>query len=184
MPWIHSVPPVAGRFMRDATQQPVHHLGENFAQISVGGPGAVIWFVTVARLRVRVPCPGWGEGGKPVPDSAGTMIEGIAMSVEPSSTSERPEEGDQHDLVSGAEQAASADDIQHQASRIIDAVLDDTAPDHRQARELLRQQIAAHPGHPERALMEHLLALKASSGLDEGTPDAGGQIQPEFASGE
>jgi hypothetical protein len=112
------------------------------------------------------------------------MIEGIAMSVEPSSTSECPEDGDPHELVSGAEQAASAGAIRHQATRIIDAVLADTAPDHRQARELLRQQIAAHPGHPERALMEHLLALKASSGLDEGTPDAGGQIQPEFASGE
>jgi hypothetical protein len=111
------------------------------------------------------------------------MIEGIAMSVEPSSTSERPEEGDPDDLVSGAEQAASADALKHQATRIIDAVLAETAPDHRRARELLRQQIAAHPGHPERALMEHLLALKASSGPYEGT-DAAGPIQSEFASGE
>ena len=106
------------------------------------------------------------------------------MSVEPSSSSERPEEGDTRDLVSDAEQAASADGIRHQAARIIDAVLADTAPDHDRARELLRQQIAAHPGNPERALMEHLLALKALSGPYEGTQDAGGPIQPEFASGE
>ena len=110
------------------------------------------------------------------------------MSVEPSSTSERPEEGDAHDLISGAEQAASADAIRHQAIRIIDAVLADTAPNHHRARELLRQQIAAHPGQPERALMEHLLALKAlSEPYDEpyeGTPDAGVPVQPEFNSGE
>jgi hypothetical protein len=49
---------------------------------------------------------------------------------------------------------------------------------------LLRQQIAAHPGHPERALMGHLLALRSLSGLDEGTSDAGGPIEPEFASGD
>lgn len=106
------------------------------------------------------------------------------MSVEPSSTSERPEEGDPHDLVSGAEQAASADAIRHQATIIIDAVLADTAPDHHRARDLLRQQIAAHPGHPERALMEHLLALKRSSEPYEAMPDAGGPVQREFASGE
>ena len=106
------------------------------------------------------------------------------MSVEPSSTSERPDEGDPHDLVSGAEQAASADAIRHQAIRIIDAVLADTAPDHHRARELLRQQIAAHPGQPERALMEHLLALKALSEPYEGTPDPGVPVQSEFASGE
>lgn len=106
------------------------------------------------------------------------------MSVEPSSTSERPDEGDPHDLVSGAEQAASADAIRHQAIRIIDAVLADTAPDHHRARELLRQQIAAHPGQPERALIEHLLALKALSEPYEGTPDPGVPVQSEFASGE
>lgn len=106
------------------------------------------------------------------------------MSVEPSHASERPEEGDTQDLVSGAQQAASADAIRHQATRIIDTVLADTAPENGRVRDLLRQQIAAYPGQPERALMEHLLALKALSGSSEGMPDAGGPVQPEFASGE
>jgi len=141
-------------------------------------------FVTVARLRTRVQYPGLGEGGRPVPDSAGTMTKGTAMSVEPSSTPGRLEEQDPENLVSGAEHAASAAGIRHQAARIIDAVLDDSAPEQARARELLRQQLAAHPGHPERALLEHLAALKALDGHREGTSAAGGPFRPEFASGE
>ena len=106
------------------------------------------------------------------------------MSVEPSSTPGRPEVQDPYDLVSGAEYAASAAGIRYQAVRIIDAVLADTAPEHDRARELLRQQIAAHPGDPERALMEHLMALKALGVPYEGMPEAGGPVQPEFAAGE
>ena len=106
------------------------------------------------------------------------------MWVESSSALERPEEQDPDDLVSGAGHAASADGIRHQAAGIIDAVLADTAPENDRARELLRQQIAAHPGQPERALFEHLVALKALSGPSEGTSDAGGPVQPEFASGQ
>ena len=106
------------------------------------------------------------------------------MSVEPSSTPGRPEEREPDDLASGAEHASSSSGIRHQAARIIDAVLADTAPEHDRARELLRQQIAAHPGHPERALVEHLAALNALGGPYEGTSDAGGPVQPEFAAGE
>ena len=106
------------------------------------------------------------------------------MSVETSSTPGCPEEHVPYDLESGAEQAASADGIRHQAARIIDAVLADDAPEHARAQELLRQQIAAHPGYPERALMEHLAALKALGGPYEGTSDADGPVHPEFASGE
>jgi hypothetical protein len=112
------------------------------------------------------------------------MTKGTAMSVEPSSTPGRLEEQDPENLVSGAEHAASAAGIRHQAARIIDAVLDDSAPEQTRARELLRQQLAAHPGHPERALLEHLAALKALDGHREGTSAAGGPFRPEFASGE
>jgi hypothetical protein len=112
------------------------------------------------------------------------MTKGTAMSVEPSSTPGRLEEQDPENLVSGAEHAASAAGIRHQAARIIDAVLADTAPEHDRARELLRQQIAAHPGHPERALMEHLTAVKALGDPYDGASDAGGPVRPEFASGE
>ncbi|MGO4805130.1 hypothetical protein AB4089_08395 [Arthrobacter sp. 2MCAF15] len=106
------------------------------------------------------------------------------MSVEPSSTPGRPEEQDPDGLRSGAEHAASAAGIQHQAARIIDAVLADTAPEHDRARELLRQHMAAHPGRPELALMEHLTALKALSGLFVGTPDDAVPVQRDWASGE
>ncbi|BCW71582.1 hypothetical protein [Arthrobacter sp. NicSoilB8] len=106
------------------------------------------------------------------------------MSVEPSSTPGRPQEQEPVDLASGAEHAADAAGIRHQAARIIEAVLADTAPEHDKARELLRRQIAAHPGHPERALAEHLAALKAVAGPFEGTSGAALQIWPDVASGE
>ncbi|MGY3320856.1 hypothetical protein [Arthrobacter sp. TE12232] len=86
------------------------------------------------------------------------------MSVEPSSTPGLQEDQDRDDLAFGAEHASGAAGIRHQAARIIEAVLADTAPEHDRARELLRRQLDAHPGHPERALVEHLAALKAAVG--------------------
>jgi hypothetical protein len=100
------------------------------------------------------------------------------MSVEPSSSPGRLEEQEPVDLASGAGYAADAAGIRHQAARIIEAVLADTAPEHDRARDLLRQQIAAHPGHPERALVEHLAALKAVAGPDYGIPGAADMAEP------
>lgn len=100
------------------------------------------------------------------------------MSVEPSSSPGRLEEQEPVDLASGAAYAADAAGIRHQATRIIEAVLADTAPEHDRARDLLRQQIAAHPGHPERALVEHLAALKAVTGPDHGMPGAADMVEP------
>jgi hypothetical protein len=97
------------------------------------------------------------------------------MSVEPSSTPGHPEEQDPDHVISGAEHAADAAGIRHQAARIIEAVLADPAPEHDRAREMLRRRVAAHPGRPELALAEHLTALKASggpSGDGSGTPQA------------
>ena len=106
------------------------------------------------------------------------------MSVEPSSSPGRPEEHDPDHLVSGADHAADAAGIRHQAARIIEAVLADPAPEHQQVRELLRRQIAAHPGHPERALAEHLTALKALGGPLGRTTDASDRVGPDTASEE
>ena len=106
------------------------------------------------------------------------------MSVEPSSTPGRPEDHDPDSLASGAERAADAAGIRHQAARIIEAVLADTAPEHDRARELLRQQIAADPGHPERALVKHLAALNAVAGPRDEMPDAAARAGWDAASGE
>ncbi len=106
------------------------------------------------------------------------------MSVEPSSTPGRPEEQDSGDLASGADHAANAVGLRHQAVRIIESVLADTAPEHHLARKLLRQQVAAHPGNPERALMEQLTALKALDGPLEGASRPSDPVQPDAAPGE
>lgn len=106
------------------------------------------------------------------------------MSVEPSSLPGRPENQDPDDLATGADHAANAAGIRHQAARIIEAVLADTAPEHGRVRDLLRQQIAAHPGRPELALVEHLAALKAVAGPVDGSFDAADGPGRDAASGE
>jgi len=103
------------------------------------------------------------------------------MSVEPSSLPGRPEHQDPDDLAGGAGRAANAAGIRHQAARIIEAVLADTTPEHRRARELLRQQVAAHPGRPDLALVEHLAALKAVAGPFDGSVEAANRLGPERA---
>ena len=106
------------------------------------------------------------------------------MSVEPSSPPGRPEGQYSGDLASGADNAANAAGIRNQAAGIIESVLADTAPEHHPARELLRQQVAAHPGKPERALAEQLTALKALGGPVEGASSAAEPVEPDPASGE
>ena len=66
--------------------------------------------------------------------------------------------------------------------RIIETVLAETAPEHGRARELLRQQVAAHPGHPERALAEHLAALTTVAEPADGPsspPSTTGRTAPQ-----
>ena len=106
------------------------------------------------------------------------------MSVEPSSVPGSPQDHDPVDLASGAKRAADAVGIRHQVARIIDAVLADTAPEHENAREMLRRQLAAYPGQPERALSEHLAALKAAAAPSERTAEVVSHVERDPAAGE
>ncbi|WP_427131165.1 EAL domain-containing protein [Pseudarthrobacter sp. S9] len=93
------------------------------------------------------------------------------MSMESSSTPARPE-GQYPDVAAaGSPHPADAAGIRRQASAIIEAVLKDSTPDHARVRDLLRKHLAAHPGRPERALVEHLISLKALTGFPAGSPD-------------
>ncbi|WLQ07763.1 EAL domain-containing protein [Arthrobacter oryzae] len=51
--------------------------------------------------------------------------------------------------------------IRGQARDIIESVLDDTTPQSEWAREQLRTRMESHPGNPERALLEHLMATRS-----------------------
>lgn len=51
--------------------------------------------------------------------------------------------------------------IRGQARDIIESVLDDTTPQSEWAREQLRSRLESHPGNPERALLEHLMATRS-----------------------
>ncbi|MCX2747035.1 EAL domain-containing protein [Arthrobacter sp. MI7-26] len=51
--------------------------------------------------------------------------------------------------------------IRRQAEEIIDSVLSGSGPDQADIREQLRQCLAAHPGRPETALLEHLVNTRA-----------------------
>ncbi|QCB97600.1 EAL domain-containing protein [Arthrobacter sp. PAMC25564] len=56
--------------------------------------------------------------------------------------------------------------IRRQASEIIRAVLADQAPGEARARDQLREHVAAHPGQPEKALAQHLMALRSASRIE------------------
>jgi EAL domain-containing protein (putative c-di-GMP-specific phosphodiesterase class I) len=51
--------------------------------------------------------------------------------------------------------------IRGQAWNIIESVLDDATPQSEWAREQLRSRMESHPGNPERALLEHLMATRS-----------------------
>jgi EAL domain-containing protein (putative c-di-GMP-specific phosphodiesterase class I) len=71
--------------------------------------------------------------------------------------------------------------IRRQASAIINTVPSDPAPEQAHVRNQLREHLAAHPGHPETALTEHLISLGSLTRLPAGTskmvpPAAGSAI--------
>lgn len=53
--------------------------------------------------------------------------------------------------------------IRRQAAEIIDSVLAGSGPEQAEIRDQLRECVAAHPGRPEAALLEHLMAIRAVS---------------------
>jgi hypothetical protein len=67
--------------------------------------------------------------------------------------------------------------IRGQARDIIESVLDDATPQSEWARDQLRSQMASHPGNPERALLEHLIATRSIT--DEQTDEPGLYLVPE-----
>lgn len=74
--------------------------------------------------------------------------------------------------------------VRRQASAIIDAVLSDPAPEQSHVRDQLREHLAAHPGHPETALKEHLISLRSPAKLPAGTatvipPASGSAVRPQ-----
>ncbi|WP_235564033.1 hypothetical protein [Arthrobacter sp. Soil763] len=52
--------------------------------------------------------------------------------------------------------------LRRQVSAIIDAILNDTKPDEAPVREQLRHHVADNPGEPEKALLNHLLAISTA----------------------
>ncbi|MCI0140008.1 EAL domain-containing protein [Arthrobacter bambusae] len=69
--------------------------------------------------------------------------------------------------------------LRRQVLEIIDEVLSDSSQATDAVREQLRQHIAAHPGHPEEALLEHLSELRSEQ------PDQqGGQQREQSEPGE
>lgn len=52
---------------------------------------------------------------------------------------------------------ADATSIGEQAQEIIDSILEDTSPGLAGVKLRLRRYVAAHPSHPEKALLAHLM---------------------------
>lgn len=100
------------------------------------------------------------------------------MPTDPSSFSTRSGQPPA-DPVPG-ERGSTTSGIRRQAREIINAVLSDPSPGQARARDLLREHLAAHPGNPEKALAEHLMALRSltwsprgSAGLLQPVPSGG-----------
>ncbi|RNL59169.1 EAL domain-containing protein [Arthrobacter oryzae] len=104
------------------------------------------------------------------------------MSIEPSSLS-RPENRARIEDPPGTRpEAGSAPGIRRQAAEIIGAVLASSVPEQAAARDQLRQCLAAHPGRPEEALVEHLIALRSltpRTGGPPAHPTVGGVAPPQ-----
>lgn len=49
--------------------------------------------------------------------------------------------------------------LRGQVTEIIEAILAETGPEEAVVRDQLRRHVANHPGHPEKALLKHLLNL-------------------------
>jgi EAL domain-containing protein (putative c-di-GMP-specific phosphodiesterase class I) len=100
------------------------------------------------------------------------------MAMDPSSFSARSGSQPPADPVSGGRYGDDASGIRRQASEIIKAVLADPAPEQARARDQLRGHLAAHPGHPETALAEHLFSLRSLTGFPAGAPGPLPQAAP------
>ncbi|MBT8159217.1 MULTISPECIES: EAL domain-containing protein [Arthrobacter] len=83
------------------------------------------------------------------------------MSTEPKpftpGTVPAPGSGSQDGRAPGGEEPP----VRRQAAEIIESVLSESRPDQEEIKERLRESLAANPGHPETALLEHLIAVRA-----------------------
>ena len=82
------------------------------------------------------------------------------MSIQPAALPAPAGQGEAADLAARMPTGTDAARVRDQAADIIREVLSGTRPDQAGARKALREQCAAHPGHPETALVEHLLAIR------------------------
>src|SRR6185312_15560810 len=106
------------------------------------------------------------------------------MSMDPSSLPASSESHPPADPAPGGPCRNDTSGVRRQAAAIIDTVLSDPSPEQGRVRDQLREHLAAHPGHPETALKEHLISLRSLTRLPTGTskvvpPAAGSAIQPQ-----
>lgn len=87
------------------------------------------------------------------------------MSMEPTSIPGRPDGANAAEKVLASERDAEMAGIRMQSAWIIDEVLADPTPEQARIQGLLRAHLAAHPGRPDIALTEHLMALESLTRL-------------------
>ncbi|MEO5778431.1 EAL domain-containing protein [Arthrobacter sp. PAMC25284] len=90
------------------------------------------------------------------------------MSMDPPSFPARSGEEPPRRPAPGSPDGDVTPGISRQAAAIIEAILADPAPERAPVRDRLRDHVAAHPGHPETALAEHLLSLGSLASFPAG----------------
>jgi hypothetical protein len=100
------------------------------------------------------------------------------MSMNPSSLPGCSESQPPTDPAPGGPRSDDTTGIRRQASEIIETVLSDQSPGQSRVRDQLRELLAAHPGHPETALTEHLISLGSLARFPAGDPGPLPQAAP------
>lgn len=63
----------------------------------------------------------------------------------------------------GIDKFPNVETLRHQASDIIESILDETEPSGSEVRDRLRLCMSLNVGNPERALLQHLMSLRSRS---------------------
>jgi hypothetical protein len=61
----------------------------------------------------------------------------------------------------GPDKFLDVETLRHQASDIIESILDETEPEGSEIRDRLRLCLSLNVGNPERALLQHLMSLRS-----------------------
>lgn len=74
-----------------------------------------------------------------------------------------PESGSDAGIPRASDKFLDVETLRHQASDIIESILEESEPEGSEVRDTLRLCLSLNVGNPERALLQHLMSLRSRS---------------------